>query len=112
MKKLITSFILLLSIAAQANTLEPLLGLAVGSGTVKIRVASGGCTTKASFEVKKIADAKKQAVQLFFVRVAPDSCELDNFDAYLPNGVVLYYSFDELGIMRGQNVYVGNPFGR
>ncbi|MBY0555392.1 hypothetical protein K2P97_12740 [bacterium] len=112
MKKLIASITLLLSISAQSSTLEPLLGLAVNSGTVKIRVSSGGCTTKASFEVKKITDAKKQAVQLFFVRVASDSCEQSNFDAYLPNGVVLYYSFDELGIMRGQNVYVGNPFGR
>lgn len=112
MKKLISSLILILGISVQASTLEPLLGLSVNSSTVKIRVMSGGCTTKESFEVKKIADAKRQAVQLFFVRTAPDSCEAGNYDAYLPNGVVLYYSFDELGILRGQNVYVGNPFGR
>lgn len=103
---------MILAFSAQADHLEPLLGASVYSNTVKIRVASGGCTTKESFEVKKTTDSKKQAVKLFFVRVVADSCENDNLDAYLPDGVVLSYDFNELGIMRGQSVYVGNPFGR
>lgn len=112
MKKLLAPLILILAFSAQANYLEPLLAASVDSNNVKIRVASGGCTTKNSFEVKKITDVKRQAVQLFFIRTLSDNCEANNSDAYFPNGIVLSYTFDELGILRGQNVYVGNPFGR
>ena len=53
MKKLFSTLILILAFSAQANYLEPLLGASVDNNNVKIRVASGGCTTKNSFEVKK-----------------------------------------------------------
>ena len=110
MKKLIASLILILATTVQADYLEPLLGLGITANTVKIRVASGGCTNKSSFEVKKITDTLSQSLQLNFVRVSADTCEAGNSDAYYPNGVVLTYRFEELGIRRGQRIYVGNPF--
>jgi hypothetical protein len=112
MKKTIMSLIILLNITTQAASLEALLGLAVTSNSVKIRVASSGCTSKASFDVKGVTDSSRQAVKLLFVRTQPDTCETGGSEAYLPNGVVLTYNFDELGIKRGQMVYVGNPFGQ
>jgi hypothetical protein len=75
-------------------------------------VASSGCTSKASFDVKRFTNLNKQAVQIIFIRTQPDTCETASSEAYLPNGVVLTYNFDELGIKRGQIVYVGNPFGQ
>lgn len=111
MKTLISSLILIFALSAQANSIEPLLGLEITSSAVKIRVVSGGCTTKKSFEVQKRVDPQNQAVQLLFVRTRPDNCESEPFEAYFPNGVVISFEMNDLGIMRGQNVYVGNPFG-
>lgn len=107
MKHLLVILILVISAQVQALEIEPLMALAMGPNNIKIRVYSGGCTTKDSFYVHKIYDQRYSRVQIIFYRLNRDTCE-----AYIPEGKVLTYSHSELGINRDHSIFIGNPFSR
>ena len=66
------------------------------------RLPSNGCTSKASFAVHTATSTGSTTVQL--IRVRKDLCR-----AYLPAGVVLNWSPDELGLVPGQPAVLVNP---
>lgn len=104
MKKLFQTLVLVClmqSLAAQAETVESLLGMNVNSKGISFQVSSGGCTSKASFQVIMLETSPKQ---LKLIRVKPDYCE-----AYVPFGTVVKFSYQELGLKRGDSFKIFNP---
>lgn len=106
MKNLIAILTLIAGFSAHAidRRIEPLLGAYIKTSSVKIQVESNGCTWKKSFVVNKQYDRNSDVMQILIVRMVPDLCE-----GYFPEGKTLVYSFEELGLQRGQNFQIVNP---
>jgi len=74
-------------------------------GSIRVQVRSNGCTTKESFEPVVMVDSRTRwAFTVELRRLRPDLCR-----AFLPEGVELEWSRDELGLPRGGTVRVINP---
>lgn len=93
------------------RTLGPvaLKELSVREGKVVVRVASGGCTEKASLKAtvqrEKGPSDKVPQVRITFERVRPDACK-----ALLLDGVVLEYDLaKDFGLSAACDVVVTNP---
>lgn len=94
--------------SSPVKNVEPLLGAAVVNDKLLLRVRSGGCTSKRNFQVE--INRGFTGVPPFFViiyRVMEDHC-----DAHLPDGIELTYSFAELGLDPGTDLFITNPIGR
>ena len=68
---------------------------------LNVVVGSNGCTEASSFEVR-IKDG--DPAELTLARRAPDLCK-----ALVPEGKSVIWTYDELGLERGQPVRVLNP---
>ena len=70
-------WLVMVSCTASEKQLEPLYGIVLTKGNVRIQVKSNGCTNAASFEM-----AVKQN-QLSIFRVKPDNCRRGNFRVWV-----------------------------
>ena len=86
--------------------LEPVLAFREdAAGDLVIRVRSNGCTTKDSFNVVVTGSAASGwAFDLALTRLHADRCR-----AFLPQGVALTWTKDELGLPPGAQVDLVNP---
>jgi hypothetical protein len=106
MKRLLTGiFSLLLALSNTAASAEPtaeeaLLGLRVSSKGITYYVYSGGCTQKSDFQVYSL---ESYPVQLLLVRTKPDVCKV-----YVPDGVKIFFRWDEVGLQQGMPFRVKN----
>lgn len=102
---LIPALMLLGCTLAQAAPIPPteeaLFGKMVTFAGLHIQVPSHGCTDKSSFKV--IRENVAGIEVLTFLRVLSDECR-----ALHPYGVVLTYSFEELGLKAGEAFALGN----
>lgn len=86
---------------AQAEPLETVRAVAFENGRLDVRVESNGCTDTASFEVRLRGD---DPADLSLIRRAPDVCK-----ALVPDGVVVSWTYEELGLTPGAAARVLNP---
>ena len=84
--------------------LEPIHGVIAGPRGLVVRVTSHGCTTKADFA--HFTEPRGQAVTVAFGRRRLDRCGAGARE------LELVFSYEELGLTRGQAVVVLNPIGR
>ncbi|GGB79080.1 hypothetical protein [Glycocaulis alkaliphilus] len=74
-------------------------------GSIRVQVRSNGCTTKESFEPVVMVDSRTRwTFTVELRRLQPDHCR-----AFLPEGVELVWSRDELGLPGSASVRVINP---
>ena len=85
----------------QAEVLEAVRKVDFDGQRLSVVVGSNGCTEASSFEVK-IKDA--DPAELSLIRRAPDLCK-----AVVREGVVVSWTYAELGLNTGQHVRVLNP---
>lgn len=76
---------------AEGTVPERLFDYTVSAGGIAVRVPSGGCTWRGSFVIEKGTVAGAPTVR--FLRKWPDQCR-----AYLPGGVSLRFTHEELGL--------------
>lgn len=87
------------------KAVEPLKSLARSAKGVSVRVYTGGCTDKSHFEWTKSQDtANKEPIELVLHRTKKDNCY-----AHIPEGIVLDFSYDELGVAADAVFTIGNP---
>ena len=86
--------------------LEPVLAWRENAaGDLVVRVQSSGCTTKDSFQVDVTGSAAGGwAFNVAFTRLHADRCR-----AFLPQGVALSWTKDELGLPLSAQLSVVNP---
>lgn len=86
--------------------LEPVLAWRENAaGDLVVRVQSSGCTTKDSFQVDVTGSAAGGwAFNVAFTRLHADRCR-----AFLPQGVALSWTKDELGLPPSAQLSVVNP---
>lgn len=105
MKSLITIICLTLILSSTAGAAklskEPLLGYMHDRKGVTFQVYSGGCTSKEDFLINY--STKNGELSLSLNRKIPDNCR-----AYYPYGIFLHYSYEELGIGKGQQFLILN----
>ena len=106
MKKLVFVLLAALSTVGFAKNsekpqVEVILEATSAEEGVKFRVFSGGCTFKDDFEL--VVDDSVRPVRIQLQRLRQDLCL-----AYLPNGVSIEYSWDELGLDQ-QRLWIMNP---
>ena len=111
--KRLSQIAVVLSLASLANISyadnrgEVLLGLSATPKTVEIQVASGGCTGKGDFRVDlNSGGAKTAPYSITFHRTRNDDCK-----AFLPDGVQLSFTREELGLTGTSEFIVTNRFG-
>ena len=88
--------------------LENLMGIEIENEKLKIRVSTGGCTTKESFQInviKGFTGIPPYLVEIY--RVIPDPCK-----GFFPEGVVLEYKLKELGIEPFASFNLQNKIGK
>lgn len=83
--------------------LEPLLGVVFHDPGIVFQVSSNGCTQKSDFSVEVM---ESYPLQIRLTRLNPDPC-----DAYVPLGELIFYRYNELGIVPGNELRVVNPLG-
>lgn len=83
-----------------------LMAADIQTDTITIRIDSNGCTTKESLEADVDQDGKNE-YEIAFDRLKEDRCR-----AYLPDGITLTYTYDELDIPEGAYVRVLNKISR
>jgi hypothetical protein len=81
--------------------LEPLSRISFDGSKMTVVVGSNGCTQISNFEVR-ITEGDKAEIAL--ARTKPDLCR-----AIVPEGVSLSWTYEELGLKKGQPVIVKNP---
>lgn len=86
---------------------ESIFKYTIDKDGVTFQVYSGGCTCRKSFDFIKNFSADQNDVYLTLVRVSPDHCK-----ANLPEGTVVWYSFEDLGIDSERNLHIENPSTR
>ncbi|MBN9481444.1 MAG: hypothetical protein J0I52_14490 [Bordetella sp.] len=86
---------------ARAEALEAVRKVDFDGQRLSVVVGSNGCTEAASFEVR-IRDG--DPAELTLTRRAPDLCK-----ALAPEGKTVSWTYEELGLERGQPVRVMNP---
>ncbi|MBC7467029.1 MAG: hypothetical protein H7256_13655 [Bdellovibrio sp.] len=102
MKKLILASVVLWSLTSRAEgVLEPLLGFMHDQNGIVFQVFSGGCTSKQSFTIENKVRNKTNLVSL--VRTRPDYCK-----AFFFFGTYVEFSYEELGVNRGQSFEIQN----
>lgn len=89
------------TINKHAPYIEPLMGLLIRRNAIIFQVLSNGCTAKDDFQ---LAVLESTPLQLRLIRLREDPC-----DAYLPLGTHIRFSYQELGIQRGDKFRVVNP---
>jgi len=82
--------------------LEPVHAVHADGRNLEVRVRSNGCTDKSSFSVDVRRSGPEAVVALH--RVRRDLCR-----AYLRDGVLLIWSYDELSLADGTPVVLANP---
>ena len=102
-------FLPFLSIASSYadSASEVLLGLNLTPKTLDIRVASGGCTQKEDFKIdvnKGLTEKPPYTITIY--RTKKDDCK-----AFLPDGVLLSFTKEELGLNGLTEFTVTNRFG-
>lgn len=83
--------------------LESLLGVLFNKSGIVFQVRSNGCTQKSDFKVDVM---ETYPLQLRLIRIQPDPC-----DAYVPLGERIYFKYQELSIVPGDELRVLNPLG-
>ncbi len=91
----------LATLSAFAEEKEILLGVTYDLKAITFQVKSTGCTTKKNFEV---LISKSEPAKIELVRRVVDNCE-----AVVPNGAKVEFTYKELGLSQGKNVYLSNP---
>ncbi|MGP1273922.1 MAG: hypothetical protein ACQRW7_00730 [Caulobacterales bacterium] len=84
---------------------EPVYGsYRAADGSLRVQVASNGCTREESFEPVVMMDSRTRwSFTVEFRRLQPDLCR-----AYLPEGVELSWTLDDLGLPPSAAVRVIN----
>lgn len=90
-----------IAIANPSEVSESLFGLSPGPQGLSFQVYSGGCTDKEDFQVRIL---ESFPMQLELIRINPDYCR-----AYIPYGVDITYSWEDLGLRAGDKFTVINP---
>lgn len=88
----------------QPPQLEEIYGYKIDAVGVSFQVYSGGCTDKRSFQLVRQG---KYDARLALYRIVSDHCL-----ALLPGGVMIRYTYGELGLRRGSFLQVVNPLRR
>lgn len=105
MKKLLAAVVLFFCVLGQAQTdvrnLEPLFGFLQDQEGIVIQVFSGGCTHKDDFKIQSVQSAGVIEVSLF--RTSMDFCK-----AYFQYGTNIFFTYEELGVQRGQKFEIRN----
>jgi hypothetical protein len=84
--------------------LEPIGGVTAGPRGLMVRVTDHGCTTKADFV--HYTEPRGEAVTVAFGRRRLDRC------GGAAREMELVFSYEELGLVKGQPAVVLNPIGR
>lgn len=106
MKTSLLGLILHFSLTSFANPqLESLLGNGFDQKGVFIQVSDGGCTDRDSFHFE--TKSKDNLKVITFYRIIPDYCR-----AFYRYGSKIYFSYQELGIEKGNGFTVANPRSR
>lgn len=95
------------STAEATEVVEPLKSLARTKAGLTVRVYTGGCTDKSHFAWKQVPAgelSKKAPAELIMVRTQKDNCY-----AHIPEGMVIDFSYAELGLKPDAVFTVGNP---
>lgn len=87
--------------SAQTEALEAVRKVDFDGQRLTVVVGSNGCTEASSFEVR-IKDG--DPAELTLTRRSPDLCK-----ALVPEGKTVSWTYEELGVGRGQPVRVLNP---
>ncbi len=96
----------LVAVSAERNE-EVLMGVNITDREIELHVASGGCTNRNSFSIEIDKEgAGKLPYVLRVYRVKPDDCE-----AFLPGGVIVSFSKDELGLSEIFEMSLTNKLG-
>lgn len=84
--------------------LEPVLTWYVDGGTLFVRAMSGGCTNESSFDPRVFMAPRDWVAEVELVRIEEDNCE-----AFMPNGALLSWTRDELGVPETAEIELVNP---
>jgi hypothetical protein len=87
-----------------SSELEPIHAVIAGPRGLTVRVTSHGCTTKADFA--HYTEPRGEAVTVAFARRRLDRC------GGVAREAEILFSYEELGLARGQPSVVLNPIGR
>ena len=96
--------LLVTTFAYATPSVEVLLGIDLQPKTLDLRVFSGGCTDEDSFKIhvdKGFTGLPPYEVTV--IRVTPDFC-----NAYFPEGVIVKYSREALGLDPNVEFYIKN----
>jgi hypothetical protein len=97
---MISLILLALSSSLFAGEIETIRGFYTDPDGISFQVSSSGCTDKEDFQVQK---SNCNPPQLALVRKKPDLCK-----AYIPYGVFVQYSWQELGFSKGTQFKIAN----
>lgn len=90
---------------AKNQAVEPLKAVARSADGVSVTVYTGGCTQKSHFSWQKTTGQPVGApTELTLVRNTPDKCY-----AHIPDGMVIAFSYGELGVNAKDSFTIGNP---
>lgn len=106
MKSLLSVLFVFICSSAQADIgnyymKESTMGYMTRPDAVYFQLTSGGCTHKEDFKVEVENQADIKQVTLY--RIRPDDCR-----AFLPVGVIIPFSYKELGLKSGDHFFIGN----
>ena len=79
---------------------EEILGVTYDSTGVTFQVATGGCTSKSDFNFRILEIYPPQYI---LIRTKPDVC-----DAFFPYGKMIKFTYDELGLKKGNRFHITN----
>lgn len=88
---------------AMPGQLEPIHAAAITRDLAVFWVSSNGCTEKD--DLTAVVDRVGDGSTITLRRIEQDACETPVID-----GVEVIWSFEELGLMPGSRVSVGNPY--
>lgn len=114
MKSLVAISLVLAGLSAFADEVvfsnvpraETIYAISFANNAVQIQVESNGCTSKESFNIQKKIDPSDQLARILIIRNLPDWCR-----AYLPEGVIIEFSKEDLGLAPNEQIRIENPFG-
>lgn len=88
------------------RSMERLYAASVDADGVRVRAASNGCTDVEDFDAK----VRRRGDDRFAVRFYRE--DADYCRALLPDGVELFFAYEDLGLPPGVSVTIDNPIGR
>lgn len=83
---------------------ESILGMVYSETGLEFQVMSYTCTEKSDFAILRLDPSSDIRTQFLLIRVIPDIC-----DGYVPYGVKIFYSYEELDLEEGDRFSVLNP---